>query len=121
MAKLNFSLRSALAVISVLCVSFAVLSNRVARQVEAVREIRLSGGTAFFSIREGTPGEYAGESDGLSHWYRRIVHVQICPNDNHPMSTLIKSAAKIPRLDSCLLYTSPSPRDATLSRMPSSA
>ena len=24
-------------------------------------------------------------------------------------------------LDSCLLYTSPSPRDATLSRMPSSA
>ena len=104
MAKLNFSLRSALAVISVLCVSFAVLSNRVARQVEAVREIRLSGGTAFFSIREGTPGEYAGESDGLSHWYRRIVHVQICPNDNHPMSTLIKSAAKIPRLDSICVY-----------------
>ena len=25
------------------------------------------------------------------------------------------------RLDTCLLYTSPSPRDATLSRMPSSA
>ena len=27
----------------------------------------------------------------------------------------------IRRMDSCLLYTSPSPRDATLSRMPSSA
>ena len=27
----------------------------------------------------------------------------------------------IPRLGTCLLYTSPSPRDATLSRMPSSA
>ena len=26
-----------------------------------------------------------------------------------------------PDIDSCLLYTSPSPRDATLSRMPSSA
>ena len=26
-----------------------------------------------------------------------------------------------PKLDACLLYTSPSPRDATLSRMPSSA
>ena len=26
-----------------------------------------------------------------------------------------------PRLSGCLLYTSPSPRDATLSRMPSSA
>ena len=28
---------------------------------------------------------------------------------------------KVQRLRSCLLYTSPSPRDATLSRMPSSA
>ena len=27
----------------------------------------------------------------------------------------------MPGIDSCLLYTSPSPRDATLSRMPSSA
>ena len=27
----------------------------------------------------------------------------------------------IDRVDACLLYTSPSPRDATLSRMPSSA
>ena len=30
-------------------------------------------------------------------------------------------AAKFILLDNCLLYTSPSPRDATLSRMPSSA
>ena len=30
-------------------------------------------------------------------------------------------AAEGEHLDSCLLYTSPSPRDATLSRMPSSA
>ena len=29
--------------------------------------------------------------------------------------------AKYLRMDNCLLYTSPSPRDATLSRMPSSA
>ena len=29
--------------------------------------------------------------------------------------------AVIDRLEACLLYTSPSPRDATLSRMPSSA
>ena len=28
---------------------------------------------------------------------------------------------RIPFVNSCLLYTSPSPRDATLSRMPSSA
>ena len=31
------------------------------------------------------------------------------------------AAEKTNRYDNCLLYTSPSPRDATLSRMPSSA
>ena len=31
------------------------------------------------------------------------------------------TAAKADGLTTCLLYTSPSPRDATLSRMPSSA
>ena len=34
---------------------------------------------------------------------------------------LEKMAQRQPRLRICLLYTSPSPRDATLSRMPSSA
>ena len=34
---------------------------------------------------------------------------------------LDKSGAKLTQLRDCLLYTSPSPRDATLSRMPSSA
>ena len=33
----------------------------------------------------------------------------------------IKDLNSIIRVDACLLYTSPSPRDATLSRMPSSA
>ena len=32
-----------------------------------------------------------------------------------------KRACKLARQSTCLLYTSPSPRDATLSRMPSSA
>ena len=31
------------------------------------------------------------------------------------------SAVLVPKYSNCLLYTSPSPRDATLSRMPSSA
>ena len=33
----------------------------------------------------------------------------------------LKKEGKWEELDNCLLYTSPSPRDATLSRMPSSA
>ena len=36
-------------------------------------------------------------------------------------STLIKILVGVEQPTSCLLYTSPSPRDATLSRMPSSA
>ena len=35
--------------------------------------------------------------------------------------TLLETEETIKRLRDCLLYTSPSPRDATLSRMPSSA
>ena len=34
---------------------------------------------------------------------------------------MVKQKGEIERLNICLLYTSPSPRDATLSRMPSSA
>ena len=33
----------------------------------------------------------------------------------------VSELLELARLDACLLYTSPSPRDATLSRMPSSA
>ena len=33
----------------------------------------------------------------------------------------IADMARLPKSNICLLYTSPSPRDATLSRMPSSA
>ena len=38
--------------------------------------------------------------------------------ENHQV---ILSLDSIPAIETCLLYTSPSPRDATLSRMPSSA
>ena len=42
-----------------------------------------------------------------------------CLNETYKTYGLI--AKEIEYIDSCLLYTSPSPRDATLSRMPSSA
>ena len=40
---------------------------------------------------------------------------------NFPMEILYLRNSDIPQYLDCLLYTSPSPRDATLSRMPSSA
>ena len=56
------------------------------------------------------------------------VHWRNCAVDDRPAveaivdSTLSEAPfAGVLRKNSCLLYTSPSPRDATLSRMPSSA
>ena len=46
-------------------------------------------------------------------------------SDHKPLKNFFEGGMKIAKLDrwslDCLLYTSPSPRDATLSRMPSSA
>ena len=41
--------------------------------------------------------------------------------DQAAVDALFENAATDGPIDACLLYTSPSPRDATLSRMPSSA
>ena len=41
--------------------------------------------------------------------------------DNHFFTSLENIAENLPHLNSCLLYTSPSPRDVEESRMPSSA
>ena len=45
----------------------------------------------------------------------------VIENDMHTCTGLRKVHMEIASLGPCLLYTSPSPRDATLSRMPSSA
>ena len=50
----------------------------------------------------------------------RVLEVQECPSDNKWIRNKIK-LKNISILNSCLLYTSPSPRDRTRSRMPSSA
>ena len=42
-------------------------------------------------------------------------------NDGFDVNDENRDATSIALVDTCLLYTSPSPRDATLSRMPSSA
>ena len=42
-------------------------------------------------------------------------------NEVDPREELVQRLLEYKRYKSCLLYTSPSPRDATLSRMPSSA
>ena len=63
---------------------------------------------------------------GLSESFKQLfkyTHVQVCfKGQNTIKSMLMHPKDKVdPSLKNCLLYTSPSPRDATLSRMPSSA
>ena len=43
------------------------------------------------------------------------------PNGSHPAIVGLQVSFTVELSDSCLLYTSPSPRDGLLSRMPSSA
>ena len=62
-----------------------------------------------------------------SCWGTVLVEYKLGPQLACPTDTIIECAAldflELPSPDNlcCLLYTSPSPRDATLSRMPSSA
>ena len=52
-------------------------------------------------------------------------HTLVAAPEEYEQYTYMKSAGHVfaqgPSMGICLLYTSPSPRDATLSRMPSSA
>ena len=58
--------------------------------------------------------------DGYRDEVQIIINV-IASDGENPPDTLAMLAASAALHISCLLYTSPSPRDATLSRMPSSA
>ena len=49
------------------------------------------------------------------------VTIEYMSQDNIPVHDYEPSAADLIRLQDCLLYTSPSPRDLSTSRMPSSA
>ena len=63
---------------------------------------------------------------GMDEWIRRFASVHES-DANYPPHNLVKESSIDFRLElalagySCLLYTSPSPRDLSTSRMPSSA
>ena len=83
-----------------------IISPTVAARQAATLD-RLSGGRALFNlVTGGDPEELAG--DGLFLTPEVVAAQQ-------------KIADSFYQLKLCLLYTSPSPRDGLLSRMPSSA
>ena len=73
-----------------------------------------------------TVGEAIAELDDVSEVYSVTgeydLLVKVNFDDLQSISDFVQDRLhRIPHLRDCLLYTSPSPRDATLSRMPSSA
>ena len=73
-----------------------------------------SGHAAHWIYKEGkaSPAEHRARQ-----WMDGLLDLQNSTSDIHDFIDQVK----IDLFPSCLLYTSPSPRDATLSRMPSSA
>ena len=49
------------------------------------------------------------------------LHPQLCVGDGEEFLKVLLAGKQTDRIYICLLYTSPSPRDGLLSRMPSSA
>ena len=91
----------------------------------------------LIDIRENNELEISGSVEGASHIPRGMLEVYLDPNspvfqngqiDQNKEFVLfcaggVRSALAVKSLQDmgCLLYTSPSPRDRSLSRMPSSA
>ena len=69
---------------------------------------------------EGTPSEYQ-EAYGVLESPLPMLITAGNHDVREPLSSTLLGAETSGPINHCLLYTSPSPRDATLSRMPSSA
>ena len=90
-------------------------SSPIARHVASIAR---SGIRDFFDLVHGQPDVISlgvGEPDFVTPWNIREAAIYSLEKGH----TSYTSNLGLPRF--CLLYTSPSPRDATLSRMPSSA
>ena len=68
-----------------------------------------------------TPEQIAKSAIEAAKAGAAIAHINVREEDGTPSRRLELYKEVVDRIRSCLLYTSPSPRDATLSRMPSSA
>ena len=73
----------------------------------------IENGTAYYAF--DTPEELDAKRDVIPNFKYD------CKTREQMRNSLTLSTSEIESLMNCLLYTSPSPRDATLSRMPSSA
>ena len=62
-----------------------------------------------------------GDNKNKKKKFNNNTNNNVPPKNETPLTKHQKARQKVLQKRTCLLYTSPSPRDATLSRMPSSA
>ena len=77
--------------------------------------VSTTGGDLEYSITITPPVE-SGPSNFMTH--NTTIQLSVLYNYEYTMNVVASNCAG--NITPCLLYTSPSPRDATLSRMPSS-
>ena len=100
--------------------SEGVVVARVDGQTAAVVELKCETDFVAKSDQFGDLAErilvsvLANGEDAVTETAKELEDLKITLKENIDLGRVI-------RFDACLLYTSPSPRDATLSRMPSSA
>ena len=70
---------------------------------------------------QGEAGQSSGAAAPPPPAYSGVAEYFCELEDNAETCGMSKVSYHLPKAKLCLLYTSPSPRDATLSRMPSSA
>ena len=99
---------------------------------DSASTVNASGnGDRVYNRRTPEPHEatlMVGDGRKMQVEYYGDLDVVFCSERRPPAQVTVKNIAILPglmfdlfSLNNCLLYTSPSPRDATLSRMPSSA
>ena len=72
------------------------------------------------ACKDMSPAERVARMTDMFNWARELVG-RVVRQENPEANTEELKLLVALRMYGCLLYTSPSPRDATLSRMPSSA
>ena len=83
------------------------------------RFINNSGGSHPFQIREASGG--TAYSTGVTNNGASSGNIDFAPTFDSPAQLVYQCTSHSGMVGNCLLYTSPSPRDLDLSRMPSSA
>ena len=106
-------------------IAYLYSNPATANLVSSIDEYRLVNSWVAFNANISTPLTATHEKE--VPWVRQPSitpiksKVMTRAQDSHYYDKLISASRFSHKLISCLLYTSPSPRDATLSRMPSSA